>query len=404
MKALINWQHVVFLLLLSLVAGMNSAMAQAASGTPITQNLQQSTANPRLVRITHGDAKGTILASVAPGVLYKSTDEGATFTKLAEITYQSGVTWDCCGVLYEMPSTVGSLPVGTLLFAADYCDGTSLSINIYSSSDDGTSWSYLSTPVSGGPCVKKGSGEQGVPGEGVWEPEFELASNGALVMFWSDETDPCCSQKLSQIRTFDGATWRDKRNTVALGDHAARPGMAVVSKLPSGKYFMTYELCGTAACAAMYRTSADGWDFGPPSKTGTRITTASGRYFEHAPRNIWLPSEDSGDRPFPANSRQGKLLVVGQVLHEKDGAVSGQDGEILFENASEDGSGKWKSIPAPVKVPSANITGTDVCQNYSSSLLPVQEGLALLEMASDWNSAGKCTSYYATGRVPHHLP
>ncbi len=69
--------------------------------------------------------------------------------------------------------------------------------------DQGRTWSYLAIPV------VRGSREHG-----LWEPEFTLADDSALVMFWSDETDGCCSQKLVQMRIYDGTTWRDQRYIV----------------------------------------------------------------------------------------------------------------------------------------------------------------------------------------------
>ena len=104
------------------------------------------------MRITQGDAKGTILASVAPGAIYKSTDEGAMFTKATDIPYPPDVVWDCCGVLYEMPRMIGTIPAGTILFSADYCEGSGMYLNIYSSSDAGNTWTFLAAPVSGGAC------------------------------------------------------------------------------------------------------------------------------------------------------------------------------------------------------------------------------------------------------------
>jgi len=67
---------------------------------------------------------------------------------------------------------------------------------------------------------------------GLWEPEFPIADDGAPAMFWSDETDPCCSQKLAQIRTYDDLDWQNESNTVASTIQSDRPGMAVVTKLP----------------------------------------------------------------------------------------------------------------------------------------------------------------------------
>lgn len=124
--------------------------------------------------------------------------------------------------------------------------------------------------------------------------------------------------------------------------------------------------------------------------------TKSGRYFEHAPRNIWFgPDQENAGAGF-SEAKTGELVVVGQVLHEANGSVSKQDGEIVFKNSSQDGSGKWTSAPAPVKVPNAASGAYNVCQNYSSSLLPVHGGRELLELASDWNDRHRCTSFYGS--------
>lgn len=375
---------------LALLSG--AVPAKAASGTPIDPDPRHASANPRLVRITQGPEKGAILASFARGAIYKSTDEGATFSKVTDIAYPPAVVWDCCGVLYEVPQTVGAIEAGTILFSGDYCENGIMSTNIYASSDDGNTWTFLAAPVLGGKCARD---NRGVSGDGLWEPDFEVSSDGALVMFWSDETDSRYSQKLSQIRTYDGATWQDEKDTVASTNPKDRPGMAVVTKVPSGKYFMTYELCQPefSRCDVTYRTSDDGWDFGPPADLGTKIVTASGLYFQHAPRNIWFQ---------PSGSEKGELVVVGQMLYQQDGAVSPQNGGVLFVNPSQDGSGPWTTIPAPVSVPNAGLPAYTTCPNYSSALLPVKGGTSLLEMASDTNILGRCQSSYAT--EPWHNP
>jgi hypothetical protein len=257
--------------------------------------------------------------------------------------------------------------------------GENPAIDLYTSSDQGAHWAYHSTPVAG-------SGEKGRGG--LWEPEFTIAKDGALVMFWSDETYSCCSQKLAKIRTFDGVTWKDQSDTVTSTIEADRPGMIIVSKLPTGEYFMSYELCGDPLsghkCAAYYRTSRDGWNYGASSDLGRRIETAGGRYFEHAPANIWSPS------PLSAN---GVLLVVGQVLHNADGSVAAQNGTVIFENSLLDGSGPWRLLTAPVEVPNSY---DNFCPNYSSALLPTQDGAALLEFASDYYALKQCGTFFST--------
>jgi hypothetical protein len=160
--------------------------------------------------------------------------------------------------------------------------------------------------------------------------------------------------------------------------------MAVVSKLPSGTYFMSYELCGPAACTVFYRTSSDGWNFGTSSNVGTKVQTSSGQYFEHAPTNVWSPSIISSN---------GALLLVGQVMFESNGNQSAENGQVLFANLSSDGSGAWYTIAAPVQVPTAY---NNYCPNYSSALLPAADGSSILELASAYNSSNQCLTYFGS--------
>jgi len=347
----------------------------AATGTL----LPGSSVYPRLVRIAHGTgtANGRILASTTDQI-FESNDEGKTFSRIADVPAQTGSKFRCCETLFEMPRDVGGLRAGTLLFSATYDIGDQPAIEIYTSTDEGHHWSYHSTPVSG--RGEKGSG-------GLWEPEFSVARDGALVMFWSDETFLCCSQKLQKIRTYDGAAWKDRSDAIASTVPADRPGMIVVRELPTDLYFMSYEICGDPKtghhCAAYERTSRDGWNYGNASDLGQRIEAADGSYFEHAPANIWTPS------PVSPN---GVLLVVGQVLHQADGKVDPENGRVVFMNPLLDGSGPWQRISAPVAVPHSY---DNFCPNYSSALLPVEKDASLLELASDYYAPKKCGTYFA---------
>jgi hypothetical protein len=377
---------------------------RAATGTL----LPQATVYPRLVRLTYGPtaSNGWIVASTT-GKLFVSKDDGKTFVFLSDAPVQPGSRLRCCETLYELPQAIGSLPAGTLLYSATYSSGITdppqprapgtqprvpreqgkPAIEIYVSSDQGAHWTYHSTPV-------QGRGEKGTGG--LWEPEFSVSRDGALVMFWSDETYSCCSQKLSKIRTTDGVTWKDSSDVVASVVEADRPGMIIVNRLPSNVYFMSYEICGDPVtgpkCAAYYRISRDGWNYGPASNLGKRIETADGQYFEHAPANIWSPS------PLSPN---GAILVVGQVLHNKDGSIASQNGKVIFVNPLLDGSGPWLPIKAPVEVPNSY---DNPCPNYSSALKPVQDGSALLEFASDYYELRKCGMYFATKTWAEVMP
>jgi len=360
-----------FVVMAMLLTAPTGVLAQPSTGT----SLPGSSEYFRLVRLAHGSNNGTIVASDGGlGNIWQSTNSGSSWNHVATIAPIGGSSLTCCATLFEMPQAVGTLAAGTLLYAATFTEGSQKAIEIYASTNAGANWIYWGTPVIGGNSS-----------QGLWEPQFEIASDGALAMFWSDETDSCCSQKLAQIRTYNGSTWQNQQNTVASSINADRPGMAVVTKLPSGTYFMTYELCGPAGCTVFYRTSTDGWNWGSASNMGTKLQTPSGQYFEHAPTNAWSPS---------VLSSNGAILVIGQIFYESSGSVSSQNGEVILANLSSDGnSGIWYAIAAPVKIPNAY---DNFCPNYSSALLPATDGSSILELTSAYNSSGICQGYFAS--------
>src|ERR1700761_2844676 len=94
-------------LLIGVLGMASGGRAQAASGTLLTNDSHDSTANPRLVRILHGEAKGTIVAAVRNGAVYESRDDSERFAKLSDIPFRPGTRWKCCGTLFELPRAVG---------------------------------------------------------------------------------------------------------------------------------------------------------------------------------------------------------------------------------------------------------------------------------------------------------
>lgn len=360
--------------------------AQAKTGTPLSNG---TALYARLVRLSHNaDAtkNGTIVASVtafpagsSAEDIYTSTD-GNNFSLIGSITDPDFSGGLCCGTLYELPSKVGSLAPGTLLWAGSVGQSSTtqaMQIKVYESADEGASWTYLSNCATGT--------APGTTSGGLWEPAFTVASDGALVCFYSDEQQSGHSQLLHQVRSYDGTHWQDSTFTVASTVQADRPGMPVVTRLPDGLYFMTYEICGTPACSVFYRTSPDGWSWGDPTNLGTKVVTASGQYLEHAPYNAWAPSA----------SANGTILLIGQMMYESNNSISAGNGLTIFTNHSADGSGAWSTMPAPVQVPNAY---DNYCPNYSSPLLPSLDGQSVLEFASDYNGS-TCEMYHAQGPV-----
>ena len=363
-----------------------STTAAAATGTP----LQDGTAlYPRVIRLAHnGDSNGRILASVVTfdgnngiGAIHESTDGGATFHRVGTIADPESAAGQglCCTTLFELPRQVGDMPAGTLLWASSAGQDEQdrrMALRIWRSNDVGRTWSYLSSCA-----VAENTG-------GLWEPEFSVAADGALVCQYSDETDPAHSQKLVAVRSYDGIHWQDRHDVVASSWQPDRPGMPVVRRLPNGTYFMTYEICnpgGQYQCVVHYRTSPDGWNWGDPTYLGIRPETADGRYFRATPTIAWAP----GGGP------NGRILLIGQRLLNRDGSVADGSGRTILTN-SNNGEGPWTAIDAPVNVPNPDV---NYCQNYSSPLLPSEDGTQVLELATDFDGS-VCRTYYATGPLP----
>ncbi|WP_310332331.1 sialidase family protein [Roseateles asaccharophilus] len=354
---------------------------------------------PRLIRLAHqADASlnGAVIASTiafpggqGQGRIFISRDDGSSFALQGSVT---DATWPkglCCGSIYELPSTVGVLAKGTLLWSASVgqdTPGTPMKHPIYRSTDAGKTWTALNAHC--GIAREPRGGE----GTGIWEPEFLVTKDGQLACMYSDETDDGASQVLKIMNTADGVTWTAPRLLVAAVKPTDRPGMAVTSRLGDGSYLLSYEFCSTAGldCRTYLKRSADGLNWGDPADKGFEPKTAAGQWFRHAPTHVWLPA-------------QQRIALVGQILNDAGGGPDAAgNGGTIFISSTADGSGAWTTMAAPVK-PLAPPTATNWCQNYSSPLLPSADGKQLLMLASDFetvNGAQACRTRFAKGALP----
>ena len=359
--------HAVAGLLLVLSAGAAGARGETLLAT-------DAALYARVIRVS-GNGTPQILASVTSftggtNVSIYASRNGQHFTQVGRIDdpdFNGGL---CCGTLFELPQAVGTLPRGTVLWAGSVGQGVAvnrrMTIKVYRSNDSGRTWSFLNEIAS--PNTS-----------GLWEPEFTVASDGALVMTFSDETKAAYSQFLNHVRSYDGRTWQDMSPVVASAAFADRPGMAIVSRLVSGERMMTFELCGPSNCAAHYKLSRDGWNWGVATDLGRAIRLPDGRFFEHTPYNTVLPD--------------GTILLSGQVLTNADGTTAAANGTLLFKNLWGNPAAPWSTIAAPVPVPGAY---DNYCPNYSSPLLSLHGGTRVLEFGSDVSN-GQCLMYYGIG-------
>jgi hypothetical protein len=372
------------LVALAMLGGLTSVAGESA---PRQELLYPGGASyPRTIRLEHnGAANGRVLASVgtvdgsALGIVLESTDGGGTFRQVGTIADPDGADGRgmCCGTLFELPSPVGDMPAGTLLWAGTFgykvpAAERHTKQRLWISRDLGRTWSFRSDIATS-------------PNQyNAWEPDFSVAADGRLVAHFSDESDkPNHDQKLVRVRSIDGITWTDYQETVKNDDFFVRPGMAGVRRLADGTYFLVYEVCNLdePMCSVYFRTSADGWNYGDPLDLGTSVRTADGKWVRHTP-TITV-------------SRTGTIVLAAEMLVNADGSKAEGNGRTLLVN-EDNGAGPWREIPAPVEVPSPDNHG---CMNFSPSLLASPDGTSVLEIATDLVD-GVCHAFYATGPIP----
>jgi hypothetical protein len=372
-------------LLISLVVFGALLTAVPAQANTRQQLIPGFGAYPRLIRLQYsGTGRGSIIAALtsedAGGKftpILESTDEGSSFHQISAIHDPEGATGMCCGTLYELPQAVGRLRAGTLLWAASYGQDAGvdrrIGIKIWDSKDGGHTWSFLSEAA------------RSHNHDGVWEPEFDVDAGGTLWLHYADESQaPRFGQVLNRVGSTDAVTWGTKQSTLAIPPDSVRPGMPIIRRLPDGRYYFAYEICnyGTFYCGGYFKISDDGANWGDPLAPGTKVQTAAGNYFQHAQTIALFPGGASGTR----------ILMVGQIYTDSAGKVLPGNGSTLLANDNL-GSGNWYELPAPVHITGAS---NNFCPNYSSTLLPIDGGRNVLEIATEYLN-GVCTAYYAKG-------
>jgi hypothetical protein len=246
----------------------------------------------------NGAANGTLLGTfeknVLPSVLpsypiYKSTDKGSTWSLFSEVQDTRngwGMRWN--PQLFELPASFGSMPAGTILAAGLSIpqDFSRIKIELYKSTDQGATWSYVSTMVD---HVWNNGIDDG-RGHNIWEP-FLVLHNGTLICYLSDERNPSYNQAIIHISSTDGVNWSPLTYDVATTDQALRPGMPTVAKMGNGQYIMTYEMVGLPGGAEVYyKISADPLNWGVAGNLGTGLVAKGGIKPMGSPFVIYTPN------------------------------------------------------------------------------------------------------------------
>ncbi len=339
--------------------------------------------NPRVIRLAHNNNfNGRLLATFQNFQtlnfgLYASYDDGKTWsTTPFSVVNETrlGAGWHFFGEpdLLELPQAVGNLPAGTLILAGNstYFNPFQQQIELYASSTVGVTWRYLSTVE-----VRTAGG----PG-GIWEPCVQVAGNGSLVVYYSDERmkSQHFNQLLAHRASPDGINWGSEVYDVAVPDDTQRPGMAIVRKLPNGQYLMSFEnVNGGAGSPMRVKLSPDGLNWGKASDIGSLVQTSSGAYLGATPTIAW----------FPAGGPNGMVIASASFLNH-----SPNTDRELFVNYNL-GVGFWQALPAPVQWQGGNPQS-----GWSQALLDSADHTTLMQFAP--SDIGKNLNEIRYARAP----
>ncbi|MCO5590305.1 hypothetical protein L7F22_044274 [Adiantum nelumboides] len=244
----------------------------------------------RSLMLTVNDASGTLLSTwenYSRGVtwfpIFRSTNHGQSWSPLSNVTDQvNGWGLRYQPILYELKQDFAGYKAGSILLAGNSIpeDLSATKIDLYISTDKGSTWKFLSNIAKGG---------EADPTNGktpVWEP-FLMVYNNQLHCFYSDQRDTKYGQKLVHQSTTDLKTWSNVVDDVTDSDYNARPGMATIAQMGNGNYIMTFEYCGTKNCDVYYKISNDPtrWN----NLASTQLIAKDGTAPSSSPFTIWTP-------------------------------------------------------------------------------------------------------------------
>jgi hypothetical protein len=311
-----------------------------------------------------GSANGTQLVTFDQLVLqngkqvypiYRSTNNGTSWTKVADVDPSAtfpALTRTAQPFLFEVSQTTGNLTAGTILLAGMVMpeDRSTSRLVVYKSTNQGSSWSYLSTIDTGGPAVYDPSPSSTTTT--VWEPSLAIDGGGGLVAYFSDERQKANGvlQAVSYRRSTNGGqTWGSLVDVSAPTNQSDRPGMITVTKLGDGRYMATFELVNRPSqsqntAPVYYKISDDGLDWGDTNSIGTPIKLADGRGIGSSPYVKWVPS----------GGPNGMVIVASKWSLTSSGAIDG--GQNFYVNYNL-GAGPWERLPMAVTYDATDTQG-----------------------------------------------
>lgn len=316
--------------------------------------------------------------------IYRSTNDGATWTHVTDVNPSAtfpALTRTAQPFLFEVTQTTGNLTAGTILLAGMVMpeDRSSSRLVVYKSTNQGTSWSYLSTIDTGGPAVYDPSPTSTTTT--VWEPSLAIDGNGGLVAYFSDERQKANGvlQAVSYRRSTDGGqTWGSLVNVSAPNNVSDRPGMITVTRLPDGRYLATFEVVNRPSrtkntAPVYYKISADGLSWGSTTSIGSPVLLADGRGIGSSPYVTWVPS----------GGPKGMVVIASKWSLDGTGTIDG--GQNLYVNYNL-GEGPWERLPMPVTYDATDTQGGNL-SGFAQGIDSSVDGRTLYQATNVENTA-----------------
>ncbi|KAL8674356.1 MAG: hypothetical protein Q9168_001216 [Polycauliona sp. 1 TL-2023] len=253
---------------------------------------------PRAARLRDGSILGVYTAFQSGSnvlLAVRSTDNGATFTPLGEITRGPSASNDIDNAyLIQLPSPSTRILCAFRNHSKDPTTGayTFFRITITYSDDGGVSWRYLSQPAS----------DPG-PVNGNWEPYLRnVVGDGSLQLYYSRENSAQDQDTLQRISRDGGLTWSAATCVSGCGI-TSRDGMTSIASVGSStsqSLILVYETSTAGVFSLGAVTSAD----------DGRTWSSSSR------RTIYTPSSPNTSAGAPQIINVGGTLVVSFMTNE----------------------------------------------------------------------------------------
>ncbi|PNS20679.1 Non-structural maintenance of chromosomes element 1 [Sphaceloma murrayae] len=288
--------------------------------------------------------------------VYESLDNGKSWKERSRL-YDQVNGWGARyqPFIYELPENLGTFKKGDILIAGNFIpqDLSQTKIDIYVSRDKARTWKFVSSVARGG---------EAIPNNGltpVWEPFLYLYKK-ELICYYSDQRDFVNNgQKMVHQTSTDLLNWGELRNDVAYNNTEWRPGMPIVSKLPNGKFLLTYEFFGSVegGFSVYTRLATDPRNFNEAE--GRVLRATDGTVPRGSPYNVWTP----------VGGPNGTIIVS-----------SGDAPEIFLNKGLAEPGSTWEKVSIPSNTSytrSLNILKSDprALLVVGGGLLPGQPGV-----------------------------